>query len=384
MTITLEDMGSKLISLDTMYRELEKTNPSATIKIDGDSKIGFTFDPDWNQQLSELADTDPVDVTMTIDGTERALTKEAVSQAAANFGLSASYIRKLPYNLTQGLLNYHYGRGFGDGGYNVLAVGDNVSAFTRPSLTPYSNLQLLENVVAGVRERYGEDTPVFADYKYANSLQRTDVRLIVPAQQRIMADTYMDDIPEGGEDTWLSGIHLSNSSIGKTQTTMEAYMFRYWCTNGCTTKLDSVGTWNRRSGGDEDVYEWARKSVDEVLGGMDGMFDQVQALARLNVNGATGDILREIFSQYEVPVSQREAIMDRLLGMEHLTMYSIMQAITEAANTSGIDDRRRDRLMRIGGALPTTTFDTLKARVWREGHAAGDEAVNPYEPLVVA
>ena len=39
--------------------------------------------------------------------------------------------------------------------------------------------------------------------------------------------------------------------------------------------------------------------------------------------------------------------------------------------------------MRIGGALPTSTFDTLKAKVWREGHKAKKDERNPYEPVLV-
>lgn len=200
-----------------------------------------------------------------------------------------------------------------------------------------------------------------------------------------MVDTNMADVPTRATDNWYAGIHLSNSLVGKTQTSLEAYMFRWWCTNGATSTLDAAGTWSRRvNGQQDDVYEWARDTVEEVLGGMEYRFDQVQALAQLNVAGNTIDILREIFRNYEVPVSQRDTIQARLLEQEGtLTMYSIMQAITQVANEEDMDDRRRDRLMRIGGAIPTATFDTLKARVWREGHAADPTAPNPYEVRVV-
>ena len=125
-------------------------------------------------------------------------------------------------------------------------------------------------------------------------------------------------------------------------------------------------------------------AFDEILGGMEHRFDEIQALARLNVAGNTADVLSEIFSTYEVPVSQRDSIMARLLEMENLTMYAIMSAITEVANEADMEDKRRDRLMRIGGALPTEQFDTLKARVFREGQAAGAQARNPYEIQVVS
>ena len=384
-TVTFEDMQSKLLSLEEVAQVLQKTEPFSNEPIDSESKIRFRFDDEWSHGVDSLWDTELVNASMVIDGVERRLTKEAVFQAGANFGLPNSYMRKLPSSYVQGLLNYHYSNGMGSNSYNVFVVQDNVAAFTRPTLRPFSNLQLLEESVAGIRDLYGADTPIYADYKIANSLQRTDVRLIVPAQERIMRGTEMDDVPAGEDDTWMSGVHLSNSLIGKGQTTVEAYMFRWWCTNGCTTTMPGIGTWSRRSNGQDegDVYQWARESVNEVLGGMEYLFDQVQALTQLNVSGDTADVLREIFSQYEVPVSQREAIMQRLLSLSTITMYSIMQAITQAANDPALEDRRKDRLMRIGGALPTKTFDTLKAQVWREGHSADPEAPNPYEPVVI-
>lgn len=382
-TVTLADMAHKLLTIEEAFAQLQKTEPLSTEKLDSDATVRFRVDQDWVHGLDSASNTDIVPVIVSINGTEHEMTKEAALQAGANFGLPAPYMRKIPASYTEGLLNYHY-RNMGDSSFNVLTVNDVVSAFSRPTLVPFSNVRLLENVVGGIQEMHGGSTPIYVDNKFHNSLQRTDVRVIIPAQERIIHGGGMDDVPEGAEDTWLYGVHLTNSMTGKVQTSLEAYAFRWWCTNGATTTLDGIGNWSRRTNGQqEDVYEWARQSVDEVLGGMDHLFDQVQALTQLNVSGNTADVLREIFAQYEVPVSQREAIMKRLLGMETLTMYTIMQAITEVANEADMEDRRRDRLMRIGGALPTTTFDTLKARVWREGHAADPTAPNPYEPLVL-
>ena len=383
-TVTLADMESKLLSMEELTNRLQKTEPLATDRIDNESTIRFSFGQDWAHGLEAISGTETVGATMTINGTERALTKEAALQAGANFGLPAPYMRKIPAAFTERLLNYHYGPGMDSSTFNVLSVADNVAAFTRPTLRPFSNLRLLESLIEGINGIHG-DVPIFADYKMGNSLLQTDVRLITPAIERHIVGGGMDDVPEGGDDTWLAGIHFRNSLVGKVQTSLETYMFRYWCTNGATTTVPGIGgTWSRRSDGQDEgeMFEWAQGAVDEVLGSFDTLFDQVQALTSLNVNGNTAEVLREIFEQHEVPVSQRESIMRRLLAMENITMYSIMQAITQVANEEDMDDRRRDRLMRIGGALPTKTFDTLKARVWREGHAAEPTSPNPYEPLV--
>lgn len=382
-TVTLDQMKDKLLTIDQVTTLLQKTEPLSTDHLSSVSKVKFKLNPDWAMGIDALKGTEVVGAAMTIDGKEKPLTKDAAFQAGSNFGLPASYMKKVPASYIEGLLNYHYSGGFGDTEYNVLSVADNIAAFTRPTLVPFSNLQLLENTVQGIQNRHGANTPIFADYKISNSLLQTDVRLIIPAEERVMDDTNMKDVPSNSTDVWLAGIHLSNSLIGKKQTALESYMFRWWCTNGATTMQDDVGVWSRRvDGQQENVYDWARDTVDDILGGMEYRFDQVQALTQLNVSGNVADVLREIFAQYEVPVSQRDQIMAALLESENLTMYSIMNAITSIANEDGLEARRADRLMRIGGAIPTETFDTLKAKIWREGRQADPTAQNPYEIVV--
>lgn len=381
-TVTVEDMKSRLLTMDQVRERLSITEPLSTDIVTADSKVKFQFDAAWEQELDALDNTDLVGGSMTIAGTESRLTKEAVYQAAAIAHVPVSLVKSTPAHLIEGLLNYHFNAGIKNE-QKVLIVKDNIAAFTRPTVVPFSNLALLDHALDGIRHRYGADVEVLGDYKIHNSLSQTDVRLIVPEHERTINDSGLGDIPTGEGDRWSAGIHLVNSFTGKKQTALEAYLFRWWCTNGATTRLDEAGTWSRRANigaAEQEVYEWARASVDDVLGGLEHRFDEIQALTMLNVTGAsTADVLREIFATYEVPVSQRDTIRDTLLGSERLTMYTIMNAITQAANDPDLDGRRADRLMRIGGEIPTAVFDTLKARVWREGHSAEAQAVNPYE-----
>lgn len=380
MTITASQMEDKLLTLDQVRERLAKTEPLSTDLLTSDTKIKFKLEPSWATTLEALDGTQPVDAFITINGQERQMTKDAALQAAANVGIPSAYVRKTPASLIETHLNYWYSGGMEDKAYNALSVNGNLAAFTRPSIEPYSNLTLLSEVLSGVQDYYGDDTQILADYKIMNTLAQTDIRLIVPEEARTIHGSNMNDVPEGGQDQWSAGIHFSNSLIGKSQTAVEAYLFRWWCTNGCTTNLAQAGTWNRKPSYNEmDMLEWARTSVDEVLGGLEAQFEQIQALTSLNVSGNTADIVREIFTDYQIPVSQRQRITDALLESETLTMYSIMNAITQTANEADLDPRRADKLMRIGGAIPTRTFDTLKAKVWREGHHADPTAVNPYE-----
>lgn len=382
-TVTLDQMRNRLLPLEKVEDVLSTTEPLTSLVITEDTPVHFDLADDWNTNIDEIEDTAVVEATMEIAGEQRTLTKEALLMVAAKVGLTGAYMAKTPGSLIQPHLNYWYSAGNREKDFVALSVGDAISAFTRPTLIPFSNLSLLESVVAGIHKKYGSDTEILADYKIHNTLEHTDVRLIIPERARAIANGGMADVPTGEADLWSAGVHLYNSLVGKGQTTVESYLFRWWCTNGATTTLSDVGTWSRRSNGQEaDVYLWAQEAVDEVLGGMEGRFDEVQALTGLHVAGNVSDILRDIFEEYAVPVSQRSTITDTLLEAETLSMYTIMNAITQAANTVE-NPRRADRLMRIGGAVPTRTFDTLKAKVWREGHQAEPEAANPYEITVL-
>lgn len=382
--VPVEQMRGKLLTLDQVHQRIAKTEPLGSEFLSSDAKIKFRLDPGWETELDAVEDTDPVNAVISINGKEHRMTKGAALQAAANVGLSAAYVKKSPSKLTEPALNYWYGAGMGSDAYNLLVVQEQAAAFTRPTLVPFSNLDLLENVVEGIQGVYGDGTEILADYKIGHNLLRTDMRLIVPADERMMRDTNMADVPSDSADYWSAGIHLSNSLVGKTQTSIEGYMFRWWCTNGCTTRFDEIGTWSRRKDGQDEMaaLEWARRSVDDILGGMEERFEQVQALAHLSIEGREGDVLSEVFKEYSVPVSQRLEIQQDVIENEgESTMYSLMNAITRAANDPTLDPKRADRLMRIGGDIPTTMFDTLKARVWREGHLADPTARNPYEIL---
>lgn len=383
--VTLNDMREKLLTLDQVNDSLAQTEPLTSIHIDNASGVKFRLAENWESVLDAKADTSTVDAYMTVGPVEYQLTKGSALQAAANVGLPGAYVRRTPGNLIEPQLDYHYTGGLGSTEFNALVVGDTLSAFTKPTIRPFSNISLLERAVDAIHSQYGADTEILADYKFSHSLAKTDIRLIVPEASRVIEDTGMTDMPSGAQDEWCAGVAFSNSLIGKGFTSFDAQMFRWWCTNGATTTLDSVGTWSRRTNGQEDdVYAWARDAVEEVLGGMEHRFDQVQQLARTPLGGNVQDVLRQLFHDYGVPVSQRAQVMEALHGVTgEITMYHVMQALTQLANDPHLSPARADRLMRIGGALPVMHFDTVKAKIWYEGHTA-EEDVNPYEITVGA
>lgn len=378
--VQIDDVKDKLLTLDDVRERLSSTEPLSSTLLTNEDKVRFTYDPAWAVELEEKAGTDLVDAAIRINGTDHQMSKDAALQISSAFGLQSTYVRKVPANLLEPQMNYWLSAGMGDKSFNVLSVGDDqtVAAFSKPSINSFSNRLLLDSVLQGIEDHYGEGE-VYADYKFQHSLLQTDMRLIVPEYTRTINDTAVEG------DLWSAGVHISNSLTGTAATTVEGYLFRYWCTNGATTLNNEIGKWNRRTNGSEgDVYGWAEQQVNEIFAGMSAQFDAIQQLAHLNLDSSNVvDILHEIFDDYKVPVSQRQAIIDALLSSENLTMYEVMQAITVVANEETLKPERADRLMRIGGALPSTHFNPLKAKVWAEGHTAEPEKSNPYEILPV-
>jgi len=134
-------------------------------------------------------------------------------------------------------------------------------------------------------------------------------------------------------------------------------LFRWWCTNGAIDTAASSGVWNRRQGQGEDVYDWARMAVDDVLGGLEHSLDAVQNLVDVTLEGEVNETLRDIFQQYRVPAGEREAIIRQLVESDQLTMYAVMQAITQVANRHDMNPLHAEHLMRVGGDIPHVAND---------------------------
>lgn len=381
MAVTLESMKAQLLPFNDVVTKLEETEPMTSVMIETGSEAQFRLTPDWAEVSKDSGMTDPVPVYATIRGTEYQFTKEGIFQALSTIGLKSTYALKTPANLIEAQLNYWFNSGLRESAYKLVVVKNLASAFIRPTIVPFSNIEIINSLYDGIQYHYGKETDVYADYKFNNSLGRTDVRLIIPTELKLIHDSNMVDVPANSHDVWSAGISYTNSLIGKVQTGIDAYLFRWWCTNGATRTLDDVGTWSRRSGGqsEETVYEWAANAVDDVLGGMESTFDKVQALTSIRPRANTADLLTGIYSDHGVPVSQRQSITDQVISANEVTMYSIMSAITEQANNPTLTPERVDKLMRIGGALPEHYYDDTKAKIFRQGQNAGPEADNPYE-----
>lgn len=340
--VTVDEMRDKLLTLDTVRERLAQYEPLSEVSFphSGPDNAVLRFDLEDGWFDPEADGLTPIEGSVTKGGVEYRLTTDALLEATSKIGLPKRYVERTPAEYIVPHLNFWYANGKDEG--KMLVQEDRIVAFTKASVQPFSNLRFVEEALNSFTEAYGEGE-VLVDYKFRHDLRGTSIRLVVPEQRRAMRP---------GDD-WSAGIQIQNSLIGESSTSLSGYLFRWWCTNGCISTLASSGKWNRKhSGQGEEVYEWARQSVDEILGGLEGEFDRIQATTNAPVDGGATEMLSSIFERYNVPVQSRSHIIDGMVDSDDLTVYGVQQAITAAANRDGISDNIRTTLMTIGGYVP--------------------------------
>ncbi len=345
--VKFDEMRGKLLTLGQLESALAATEPIASYDISsGNTEFRLN---DWNADrvsAEALEDTDLTSAVVRVSGNEFPLTKEALLRATSIIGLNQAYVTRTPSEFIEPALNYAFSES--EKGLQLFSAAGRGVAFAKSSIKPFSNLALMDRVVRGLRSRIGQDE-IFVDYKFNHSVAHTTARFIVPSISRAITGTGTED------DRWSVGIQFNNSLIGAKQTSLEGYMFRWWCTNGSIDIHSSTGAWNRKQSGQtaDDVYTWAQESISGILETLERTgFDSIQNLVDIPVEGAAVDILEDIFNTYKIPAAERNAIVSNMVETTDLNMYSIMQAVTQVANSADLSPAHVERLMRAGGDIP--------------------------------
>lgn len=348
MTVTIDDMRDQLLTQQQLHATLASSEPLSQFTFQVSPQAKFEVSPGW----ADGPDADPVDAYLTVPSGERyQLTKTSLLEAGAQPGLPRGYQARLPSNLLVDQLNYWFCSGLGEREFKVLAQERDgeaplARALCRGTITPFSNLKMLEIMTEAVEKKYGTGTEILFDYKAHHDLEATAFRAIIPATERVITGTR---VAEG--DPWAVGLDFRNSLIGLKPTDFAGYLFRYWCTNGCTDTLLSSGKFSRRGAYDEaDAWAWAAASVDKVLGGLEASLDAVQALTEVPVTGDVVTVLTDLFAQYSIPVRERNRIISGMADLGgDISMYDLQAEITRAANMEGLGAPDVARLLGLGG-----------------------------------
>lgn len=363
MSISLDQMRPKLHTLEEVTRILAKTEPTVPRRfMVGDLDLKFRAAQGWQHGVKAVSGNEPVGVYVSLRDETYQLTRSTLEETCLAFGLPRAYTTSCPADLLVPAMNHWFRDGMSerparDQNWQYLVNGETAVAFTRSSLTPFSNLALLEQAVAAIRDRLGPDTEILADYKLSHTLRQTYLRLIIPETGQVITGT--------GDpfDQWSRGVSIKNSLTGTSQTAIEGYLFRWVCTNGQIDTSATSGTWTRRKDATEDeVYAWARTAVDDALSGLDGALDAVQDLTQIGIEGSVADTIRDVFEHYKIGIHQRPKIIQLLEDHDgEITLYVIMNAITQVANEAGLEPATVDSLMRAGGDLPRSGTDRCGA-----------------------
>lgn len=339
----------KLLTLDNVRERFAETEPLISVPIKaGEKNTKFRLEKGWNWEVEKVQGDAPVDAFANIGGKEFQLTKDALFEFTSNMGLTRAYVTKMPPQLIEPHMNFLYGYQIRDKDYKAFVHQNQILAVARSTVDPFSNLRILHEALTAVEDKYGKNQ-VFADYKFDHNLRATNLRLIVPESTRVINDTGTDN------DTWSIGVQILNSLIGARMTQISGYLFRWWCTNGAIdlNASEEGSAWDRRhNGAPDEVYEWARKSVDSVLGGLEHTLDKVQEMVYVEVDDGVVDIAKEIFKDNRVSPEARNIVFENLANSQNLNMYSIMNAITAAANNADLDPKHAMALMEAGGTIP--------------------------------
>lgn len=344
-SVSIDEMRGQLLTIDEVRERLAATEPLSEIAFTAGAS-DLRLEPGWASASIPL--TDYTDAFLRMEGgSEFQLTKQAALEVGAAVGIPRKIQEDSDPSVMAPLINWRLQKRLDSKELKALGREDKVLAVTRGTVSPFSNLALLDVMVAGLEKKYGEGE-ILADYKFHHDLEHTGLRLIVPGYRRVITGTSVAD------DTWSVGVDFANSLVGLRQTEIHGQLFRWWCTNGCTDTLHAVGGLSRRGTSQDDALAWAAETVDEVLGGLEPMLDHVQALTTQPVAGDVRSILDGLFTDYKIPSRDRHRVIESMADDEEMTAYSLMQAVTMAANLDGVPDRDRQRLMRMGGGLAGT------------------------------
>lgn len=353
--IVIDDVKKKLLTMDQVRERFASTEPLAAISLRcGERNTKFKLRSEvngslvsWNTDIDTKHPDELVDAFITVGNTEFQLNKEAICALVGNVGLSVAYAIRTPAKFIEDQLNFWYGYGIVDKDYKLFVRNSEALAISRSTITPFSNNRFLDQMLASIEEKYGAGT-IYADYKFQHTLKQTTLRLIVPESMRQINDTDEEN------DNWSVGVQLLHSLVGDSITSLDAYMFRYVCTNGLLDMHATAfpTTWNRKAGQDDTVYDWCRTAVDEVLGGLEHTLDKVQEMVYDNLEGDVVDITREIFKNYQVPGAIRDLVSNELIDTNNMTAYNVMNAFSAVANNSEIDPKHVLTLMQAAGAMP--------------------------------
>lgn len=352
-----------LLTLAEARTSFAATEPLAAVAFAVDPEMSdaerpyVQFDDAWRLHGEDVAATAPVEAWLTVpelDGQRFQFTYQAARQLGSTARQPQDLQVSHPAELHQVIINWWLARGLGVRKIKLLLSphqgegpdGEKVPlvvAQTRDTVTPFSNLALLDEMLKVLTARYGREAAERALVHFAMShdLEHTDCTVVVPQAGKDIAG-----------ETWVPGAQFTNSCIGLKQTTVTGALMVADSAGVALDGAHSAGGFKRKNSNPEDAYEWAAESTNDVLGALDIAWGNVAELSHMPVGIQPGTFVESLCGEFKVPKAQMQrltAVLEEWPG--ELTMASLVQITTRCANMEDLPWRTVAQLQEMAGHI---------------------------------
>lgn len=335
--LTLEQFREILTPTEGLgYRSLDLSGTGAVHE--------FVLPPGWNIGLSDKDDLDLTEAKLLIGGEEElTLSKEAALGIAHAVGLPPGYVTRTPGVLIAAHLNY-WAKYSPDLSLKLLVKGNEALTVMKQSITPFSNIELLDAAVEALCDTLDcEDADIRVDPKSYHDLHVTNMRLVFDHSETRW---------EMGEDSWVGGLQIRNSLVGKHPLSVHGYMHREGDANAAIMH-HGAARYNRKIQGQDvnEVMTWIKEAVKNAAEDLDHEAGVIYGLKEESIADSVGPVLADVSKVYKIPLKVRNAVVENLTESEDLTYYGLVNAITKTANDTTLPEHYVTTILEIGGAV---------------------------------
>lgn len=333
-------------------RDLLDSNITSSITLGEHVTSSFHAPDEWSvADFAMFDDEEVTEAALTVGGHDYEFTKKALLDFTSKFHLSKKYVGLLPPSLLNPQMGHWLSHNSTD--IRLLVDGDRIIGVSKsPSAPLFSAEAVFDYSVGALHDATGvAPSEMYVDYKLTNTLDETAFRLIVPG-----LSTYQIAAQRDGEtkaDLWNYGISVRHSQSALFPTSVEGYLFAWWCTNGQIATHAASGKFDRRSHeADLSVLgEWLTEKVEDISMDMPLQFADLAKMPGISLKGEMTEAADSVFKRYRVPTEAREAVLSNLVESDDWSAYGLMNAVTQAANPSDTDEKLRGLLFRAGGDM---------------------------------
>lgn len=345
MTITEDETkADTLLSEDALFNLVSSTASlkSVYLQMDGsEHSPEFVLPPGWNVGLNDKDPLESTEAKMLMDGSQYTLSKEAALGIAHAVGMTPAYVTKTPGVLIANHLNY-WAKHSPDLGLKMLVKDTTALTVMKQSIVPFSNIELLERALESLGEALQvESDEIYGDPKSYHDLHTTSLRLVSDKLKFPM-----------GDDFWLGGIQIRNSTVGKFPLSVHGYLYRKGEENALIMHTGAQRYNRKIQGQDEfEVLQWLADAIKEIVEVLDHEANVVNSLREESIADAVAIVTADACKTYKIPLKVRTTMTDNLIESGDLTYYGLINALTETACDEDLPEHYVTTIMEIGGAL---------------------------------